>query len=604
MSYCHLTSSINFNNGFGLQPGDRIRQVVGNATCFGNCRMTIAISKQDASCGQNNGSATVTATNNTGNLFYAWSNGQTGASLVNAAPGTYHVTVADASGCQVMQVVTIGNSGSALTFSLTPSGTAGLCTSGTLVLSATNNPSYNYVWRKDGNIIVGATASSLSVTTNGNYAVTVTSGSCTGTQSVLVSVVALPAASITAGGPATFCDGDQVQLNASAGSMYSYQWYNNGNPIPGATSPIYNATITGNYTVNVYAGSSCEATSVPFAVTVNPSPSATISAVTATSFCTGGSINLSSSTGTGYSYQWYRNGNAIPDAVASAYSATLGGTYTVVTNAGACSKTSPGTVVTVWPLPVVTVTPPASTIEKFSSQELTATGASVYNWASLPAMVSSTANSGTYRPLTTTTYVVQGTDQNGCKNTANAIIIVIGCGDVTDISATTYSPSRVIIRWKNPEGATTDTLRYRKTGALTWTGVFVTGEEFELNGLEPATEYEYSITPLCNTTTVYISSAARTFRTDALTGGLYIRLYPNPVSSSATLEVIVAANFTLQVSIFDNMGRVVSRLNETENFPAGQVIKKVNAGILANGVYHLSVMINGKKHHIKMVVMR
>lgn len=39
MSYCHLTSyGINFNNGFGTQPGNKIRTAVANATCLpANC---------------------------------------------------------------------------------------------------------------------------------------------------------------------------------------------------------------------------------------------------------------------------------------------------------------------------------------------------------------------------------------------------------------------------------------------------------------------------------------------------------------------------------------------------------------------------------------
>lgn len=38
MSYCHLTSyGINFNNGFGTQPGDKIRAEVNGATCLGSC---------------------------------------------------------------------------------------------------------------------------------------------------------------------------------------------------------------------------------------------------------------------------------------------------------------------------------------------------------------------------------------------------------------------------------------------------------------------------------------------------------------------------------------------------------------------------------------
>jgi hypothetical protein len=604
MSYCHLSSTgINLSNGFGQQPGDKIRLVVGNSPCFGNCRMTISLSKVDASCGQNNGSATVTATNNTGTLSYEWSNGQTGASLVNAAPGTYHVKVIDAANCQVMQVVTIGNSGSALTFSLSPSGTAGYCTGGNLTLAATNNPSYTYVWRKDGNIIGGATSSNYVANTPGTYSVTATSGACSGTQTVVVSEVAPPTANVTANGPTTFCEGGNVVLNGNAGSAYTYQWMNNGAPINGATSSTYSVTAGGNYTVKVSAGSSCEVTSTPFAVTVNPTPTATISTTTATSFCSGGSVLLTSSSGSGYTYQWYKDGVQVGGATQSTYSATEGGSYNVVTTIGTCFKTSSATVITVWPTPVITVTPAVSTIQKFQTQTLTATGAPVYNWSDLPAMVSSTTNSGTYKPLTTTNYAVQGTSANGCKGTFNAIINVIGCGDVTNITATAYSPSRVIVRWINPEGATTDTLKYRKVGSAVWTSVFVTGQEHELNGLTPGTDYEYTITPLCTTTTVFIPSPVNTFRTEALSDGLFIRLYPNPVSASSKLEIITANSFTLQVAIFDGTGRRVRNVTTTENLPGGQVIKTIDAGVLPNGLYHIAVNINGEIHNVKMVVM-
>ncbi|MEO8403959.1 MAG: M12 family metallo-peptidase, partial [Chitinophagaceae bacterium] len=101
MSYCHLLGGvgINLSNGFGPLPGQAIRDFVTASNCLNTCIMTISLTKQDASCGQNNGTAAVTATNANGALTYLWSNGQTGSSLVNAAPGTYHVTVTDAGGC-------------------------------------------------------------------------------------------------------------------------------------------------------------------------------------------------------------------------------------------------------------------------------------------------------------------------------------------------------------------------------------------------------------------------------------------------------------------------------------------------------------------------
>jgi Fibronectin type III domain len=244
------------------------------------------------------------------------------------------------------------------------------------------------------------------------------------------------------------------------------------------------------------------------------------------------------------------------------------------------------------PNPVVTVSPVLVTIQKFQTQLLTASGAVSYNWDVQPALFSAGTNTATFKPLTTTNYTIQGTDVNGCKGTANATIIVIGCGDVTNVTATTYSPSRVIVRWTNPQGATTDTLQYRKAGTTAWAKIFITGEEYELNGLAPNTDYEYNIIPLCSTTTVFLPSLTKTFKTPELKGDFYIRLYPNPVTASSKLEIITVANY-----------KKVMTVSPSENLPAGQVIKPINPGVLPNGIYHLAVNINGKTQNIKMVVM-
>ena len=82
-------------------------------------------------------------------------------------------------------------------------------------------------------------------------------------------------ATITPQTGTTFCQGGSVNLNASTGTNYTYEWYNNGNIINNATSSIYNATSSGNYTVKVTDGA-CNATSTIKTVTVNTIPNVTL----------------------------------------------------------------------------------------------------------------------------------------------------------------------------------------------------------------------------------------------------------------------------------------------------------------------------------------
>jgi hypothetical protein len=603
MSYCHLTGyGINFNNGFGTQPGNRIREVIGGASCFGTCRMTIDFTTLDASCNAPNGTSTVNATNSTGNLSYAWSNGQTSQTLSNVGPGTYHVTVTDGSGCKVTDDVVIGNSGTTLTFAINSGTVAAICPGGNITIQATNNPAYTYQWYLAGNPISGATSSSLNIAAAGNYSVTATSGACSGTKAFQVIEVASPTAQITTTGATTICSGSSVELNANAGAGFTYQWYRNSNPIAGATSDRYFATESGNYTVAVSAGATCTSTSAATSITVNPSPAVTLTTTGLLSFCEGGSVVFTAATGSGYSYQWYVDGDIIPGATSNIYTATTSGVYSITSTLGSCNATSELKAVTVLPRPDVVITPAVSTIEKFGTQQLTGSGAVTYNWSSLPEMVSSTATTGTYRPLTTTEYNVEGTGANGCKNTAAALIQVIGCGPVTNFSAQTFSPSRVLLSWTNPTGATADTVQYRIVGSSTWQQLYVQGNSIELTGLQPGASYEYNIIPLCNTTTTFLASANQSFQTQALSNGRYIRLFPNPVKGTARLEVINATSFDLSIAIYDNTGKLVRQYQPRQNLPAGPFIQMIEAGNLASGLYLVAVEMGGEKEVIKMVV--
>jgi hypothetical protein len=79
----------------------------------------------------------------------------------------------------------------------------------------------------------------------------------------------LPTATITASSATTFCQGGSVVLNANTGAGLSYQWFNNGSAINGATSSSYTATASGSLTVAVTNSNGCFATSSGTSVLVN-----------------------------------------------------------------------------------------------------------------------------------------------------------------------------------------------------------------------------------------------------------------------------------------------------------------------------------------------
>ncbi|HKR05297.1 MAG TPA: galactose oxidase-like domain-containing protein [Bacteroidia bacterium] len=238
--------------------------------------------------------------------------------------------------------------------SISTSGPITICSGGSVGLNAFSQANRTYQWKKAGIDIAGATLSSYTATTGGNYKVVVTNTltgcSKTTATGTLVTVNALPSATITAQGPTTFCTGGNVVLNAPVAVNRSYQWKKGANIISGATLSSYTATTGGNYRVivtNIVTGCSKTTTSATV-VTVNSLPVATITPQGPTTFCAGGSVVLQANMGAGLTYKWKKGANYISGAISSNYMATTAGTYKVeVTNSNSCSKTSSGVTVTV-----------------------------------------------------------------------------------------------------------------------------------------------------------------------------------------------------------------------------------------------------------------
>jgi gliding motility-associated-like protein len=347
------------------------------------------------------GSVTLTSSAGTS---YLWSNTATTQSINVTAGGSYSVQVTDANGCQsassVATIVTVN--ALPVTPTITAGGPTTFCAGGNMTL--TSSAGSTYLWS------TGATTTSINVNASGSYTVRITNANgCESAASAAtaVTVNALPATpAITAGGPTTFCAGGSVTLTSSAGT--SYLWSNT------ATAQSINVTAGGSYSVQITDANGCEsAASAATAVTVNVLPATpTIIAGGPTTFCAGGSVTLTSSTGT--SYLW-SNAETI-----ESINVTIAGSYTVrVTNANGCqSAASAAALVAVNALPATpTITPDGpTTFCAGGSVTLSSSAGTSYLWS----------NAATTQNINVTTagsYSVQLTDANGCQSAASAATV-------------------------------------------------------------------------------------------------------------------------------------------------------------------------------------
>jgi subtilisin-like proprotein convertase family protein len=146
--------------------------------------LNLTTSSTTATCGNSNGSATVSASGGTTPYTYAWSNGGTTATISNLAPGTYTVDVTDANNCvKSTSVVVMGTNAITATTTSTNVTCSG-CSDGTASANAANGSgNYSYNWSN------GGSTQSISGLGVGTYDVTITDTDtqCTVTASAVVS---------------------------------------------------------------------------------------------------------------------------------------------------------------------------------------------------------------------------------------------------------------------------------------------------------------------------------------------------------------------------------------------------------------------------------
>jgi hypothetical protein len=287
--------------------------------------------------------ATITATSGFGsNTTYAWSNGMTMPSITvsPAVAGTYNYvcTITYNGSCSgtVTQTIVVNGLPSGSIAISENSGTSNdgvICAGVSAQLTASGGTAYH--WSTGDN-----TASiTVSPAANQTYLVTITDANgCKVVVSQLITVVPNVPVSVTvSANPGTaICAGTSVTFTANpvnGGNNPGYQWYKNGNPVNGATNPTYTTnnlanndviTVQLNSDIACTTGNPATSPGLNLSVTLIPSPSVTILITPCVNNCNPANITLTAvptDGGANPAYQWFINGNAIPNATSSTYTA-------------------------------------------------------------------------------------------------------------------------------------------------------------------------------------------------------------------------------------------------------------------------------------------
>lgn len=390
--------------------------------------LTLTSSITPATCGNNNGAATITPSGGTPGYTYSWLPvGGTGATASGLAAGSYTVTVKDAHNCQQTITVVITTTGAVTsTFTQSPN----QCLTGNsfnFTNTGTNTAGTTYQWTFTGPGTPPAPSTSQNLTgitfsTPGTYTVTHTNtlGTCTSTTSSTVIIYPAPTAVFTSVTNSTCGNSNgavTIGTVTSGTAPYSYNF--NGGGFSGTTS--YTGLAAGTYPIVVQDANGCTFTS---SVIINNSPAPTavvLTPVNATCGNSNGSFTIGAVTGGTAPYLYSFNAGAFVGT--TAYSGLAAGTYTVIVkDANGCQYT---TSVTIGNTPGPTAVSLTSTAAACGASTGTATigavtgGTAPYTYSFNGGPFNSTTN---YTSLASGTYTVIVKDANGCTYTSSVIV--------------------------------------------------------------------------------------------------------------------------------------------------------------------------------------
>ena len=382
----------------------------------------------------------------------------------------------------------------------------------------------------------------------------------------------------------TYCQGqlDISALTATALVGNTLRWYNQATGGTFTTSaPTPSTAAAGNFTyyVSQVNANGDESKRVAIDVAVNALPSIpTIAASGNTSFCTGGSVVLTSSSTSGNVWS--------TTATTEAITVTSSGSYTVtVTDNNNCSATSTATVVNVSSAPTPTINASATAACSGETVTLTASTADSYLW-------SNNATTQAIQVTATGNFTVTTTNSNACNGVGASAPTAVTF-TATPTAAGSFTVNGNVVTFSNSStGATSYSWDF---GDFTNSSASAPVHAFAANG-----SYTVVLTAINgNCTDTQSFTVAITLAIDELAGVENINVYPNPATESFVVVFDNQNNQAVTIEMIDQMGRVIQS-NTIEQ--SGVQVSEFNTMNVSNGMYSIRISSNGNALTKRMVV--
>jgi PKD repeat protein len=416
---------------------------------------------------------------------------------------------------------------------------------------------YNSFWGADGNDSTQTIAQinwvnlfpALGVTPDARLGAGSVAGSGANFMNAKFYSVAAPTTSTST---YTYCAGATASaLTANASIGNTLRWYTQATGGTYTTSaPTPSTTTAGSFTYYVSQANinNDESQRIAITITVNALPATpTITANGATTFCTGGSVDLTSSASTGNVWS-----SATGFATTPTITVTSTGTYSVtVTDVNGCAATSAATTVNVSNAPAPTINATATQACDGDVVTITASTSDSYLWT----------NGETTQSINVTATVtginVVTTNANACNGVGASAPITVTFNTTPTAAGTMTLAGNVATFTNTSNGATSYSWDF---GDFTNSSAIAPAHAYAVNG-----SYTVVLTAIngnCTDTTIFLVDV--TVGLNELASSSNLTIFPNPANETVNVSFEQNTNDLIQIELIDATGRVIAQESSLE----------------------------------------